>query len=126
MRIPAASIDDYAGPRAAMRRVDDQLNYDADYWSWDGLGQLAEGCLQGGAVRYHAYAKGYRVALSACAMTAGLPLTGRATINDFAGTFHMHVKAPGGTDLRYLRDADGQRSVTGTWRGVRVGARAAA
>ena len=76
VRIPAASIDDYAGPRAAMRRVDDQLNYDADYWSWDGLGQLAEGCLQGGAVRYHAYAKGYRVALSELRHDGGLAADG--------------------------------------------------
>ncbi|HEY7464529.1 MAG TPA: alpha/beta fold hydrolase, partial [Candidatus Limnocylindria bacterium] len=126
VRIPAARVGDYPGALVAMRRVDDELNYNADYWSWDGIGRLAVGCLQDGNLRYHAYAKGYRVALRGCALTSGLALTGTATIDDFAGTFRMHVRAPGGTNLRYVRDAGGHRSVTGTFRGHPVGARAAA
>jgi hypothetical protein len=121
VRVPAATVDDYLGPRAAMRAVDDQLNYDADYWSWDGVGRLAEGCLHGGSVAYRAYAKGYHVRLRGCEMTSDLALTGLATINDLAGTFRLHVRGAGGTNLRYVRDADGRRSVTGTWRGAPVG-----
>jgi hypothetical protein len=54
-------------------------------------------------------------------MTSDLALTGLATINDLAGTFRLHVRGAGGTNLRYVRDADGRRSVTGTWRGAPVG-----
>jgi hypothetical protein len=104
-----------------MRAVDDQINYDADYWNWDGIGRLAEGCLGGGTIAYRAYARGYRVRLVDCKMTSDLALTGRATINDVAGTFRLHIRGPGGTDLRYVRDADGQRSLTGAWRGSPVG-----
>ncbi len=32
----------------------------------------------------------------------------------------MKVTAPGGTKLTYVRDADGNRSVTGTWRGTKI------
>jgi pimeloyl-ACP methyl ester carboxylesterase len=117
VRIPAARIGQYAGAMPAMRAMDDEINYNADYWAWDGLGQLRVGCLFGGSITYRAYGKGYRAAMDACAFTSGLSLTGNATINDVAGTFALDVRAPGGTRLRYLRDANGSRSVHGTYRG---------
>ncbi len=116
-RIPAAQVDTYRTALAAMRATDDELNNNADYWSWDGSGTLRVGCLFGGSMAYTATADGSRVRLRDCALTRGLPLTGRATIDDTDGTFQLEVTAPGGTDLKYDRDADGHRSVSGTYRG---------
>jgi hypothetical protein len=44
-----------------------------------------------------------------------------------AGTFALDVRAPAGTRLRYLNDADAHRSVWGTYRGrpVDIGRKAA-
>jgi hypothetical protein len=101
----------------AMRAMDDETNWNADYWAWDGLGRLRVGCLFGGSITYRPYRKGSRTTMDACAFTRGLALTGNATINDVAGTFALGVRAPGGTRLRYHRDADGGRSVHGSYRG---------
>jgi hypothetical protein len=111
----------------AMRAMDREINFNADYWSWDGAGRLGVGCLHGGVITYRPYANGYRAALEACAFTRWLPLTGNATINDVAGTFALDLRAPAGTRLRYLNDADAHRSVWGTYRGrpVDIGRKAA-
>jgi pimeloyl-ACP methyl ester carboxylesterase len=127
VRLPAARIGQYTGAMRAMRAMDREINFNADYWSWDGAGRLGVGCLHGGVITYRPYANGYRAALEACAFTRWLPLTGNATINDVAGTFALDVRAPAGTRLRYLNDADAHRSVWGTYRGrpVDIGRKAA-
>lgn len=87
---------------------------------WDGVDPLSAGCLNGGRMTYSPTGVGYRVTLRRCELTSGLPLTGHAVIDDVEGTFRLVVEAPGGTSLRYLRDADGAVTVTGRWRGERV------
>jgi len=118
--VPAASLTDDLGALEAMVATDDEINYSPDYWAWDGVDPLAVGCLNGGRMTYEPTAVGYRVQLRRCELTAGLPLTGHAVIDDVEGTFRLTVESPGGTSLRYLRDADGAVSVTGRWRGERV------
>ncbi len=66
---------------------------------------------------------GYRLALHACAFSAGLPLTGSGLIRTTDDSFELDLTAPGGTALRYVRGPDGHRSATGTFRGQVVGAR---
>jgi pimeloyl-ACP methyl ester carboxylesterase len=116
--VPAARVTGYRTALAAMTAIDDELNTSADYWAWDGLDPLRYGCLFGGSVTYRPFADGYRIRLDDCAFTDGLPLTGRATIDTTDGTFAMRVSAPGGTQLTYRRDADGQRAISGRWFGA--------
>ncbi|MGZ8481266.1 MAG: alpha/beta hydrolase [Candidatus Limnocylindria bacterium] len=118
--LPAPSVDDYAGALEAMWAADDEILSSADFWNWDGVDQLVFGCLRGGTIRYEPTDVGYAVQLDGCEMTDGLPLTGSAIIDDLAGTFELSVTAPGGTDLRYLRDAEGGTSVEGEFEGDAV------
>ena len=117
VRIPAATIDGYRTGLAAMGALDDELNNSADYAAWDGSGKLRYGCLFGGWVRYSPAADGYRVTLHGCALSRGLPLTGTARISASDGSFIASVKGPPGTKLRYARDADGNVTISGTFRG---------
>lgn len=121
VRIPAHRRADYAGPLAAMTAIDREINTSADYTNWSGEGRLRFGCLFGGWIRYRPIVTGTRVTLHGCRFTHGLGLTGTATINDELGTFKLSVTGPKGTNLVYRRDADGNRSVTGTYLGIPVG-----
>ncbi len=118
--IPAARINGYKTGLAAMSATDDEINNSPDYWNWDGVDPLRVGCLEGGWIRWTATDDGSRLRLTDCAFTAAFPLTGRGEINDTDGTFSLDVTSPGGTKLSYVRDADGNRSVTGTFRGSKV------
>ncbi|MDQ2966640.1 MAG: alpha/beta hydrolase [Chloroflexota bacterium] len=115
--IPAARVASYPDAMAAMTAMDDEINWSADYSNWDGAAKLEYGCLFGGRIQYRPYADGYRVTLDKCAFSAGLALTGKATINVTNETFALTVTAPGGTKLTYGRDADGNRTVSGRWFG---------
>lgn len=117
LAIPAATLTDDLDPLDAMLQTDDEINVSPDYWNWDGVDPLAVGCLEGGLMRFVATDVGYRVHLRRCELTDGLPLTGHAIIDDVEGSFSMLVTAPGGTRLEYLRDADGEITVSGRWRG---------
>lgn len=109
--IPATSVDQYDSTLDALGAVDDELNYNADYWNWVGTDPLAFGCAQGGWVEYEASDAGYAVNLHDCAFSAGLPLSGRASIND-DGSFSLSATS-GAEPLTYDRDADGNREATG-------------
>ncbi len=117
VRIPAHRRGDYAGPLAAMTAIDREINGSTDFLNWSGEGRLRYGCLFGGWIRYRPNVVGYRITLHDCRFTRGLPLTGTASINDERGTFKLDVTGPAGLDLVYRRDADGNRSVTGTYAG---------
>jgi len=117
VRIPAGSVAAYHSALGAMTAMDDEINNSADYAAWDGTGQLRYGCLGGGWIRYTPYDDGYRVTLHACQLTPGFALTGKATIDTTDGTFSLAVHGPPGTNLVYHRDADGNRTVSGTFRG---------
>ena len=118
--IPAAKVADYKNGLAAMSATDDEINNAPDFWNWDQADALRLGCLEGGWIRCTATDDGFQLKLTSCAFTAGLPLTGTGEIDDTEGTFSLAVTSPGGTNLSYFRDADGNRSVTGTYRGAKA------
>ena len=92
--------------------IDDEINYNVDFWEWDGSDTLTFGCWHGGTIGYEASDAGYAATLTDCAFTGGLPLSGEASIND-DGSFSLSVIAPSG-ELTYSRDVDGNSTATGT------------
>ena len=72
--IPAATIDGDKTALAAMSATDDEITNTPDYWNWDAIDPLRDGCLEGGWIAYRARAAGYRLDLHACAFSRGLPL----------------------------------------------------
>ena len=118
--LPPASADEASDPITVMLGIDDEIGLSPDYWVWGGPKSLAVGCLHGGTLRYAIDDVGSDVTLSECEMVDGLPLSGEGQIDDVEGTFSLDVTAPNGTDLAYLRDADGVVMVTGTWFGEQV------
>jgi hypothetical protein len=71
----------------------------------------------GGTIEYTTYVDGYKAALHGCAFTAGLPLTGTATIDTTHETFVLRATGPGATNLVYKRNAKGKRTVSGRYFG---------
>ena len=120
MSIPAKPVAGYADALAAMAAVDDEININADCWNWDGSGTLRYGCLDGGWIAYVASDTGADLELHDCAFSRGLPLSGGGILDSTAGTFSLAVTGPNGASLAYTRDADGVRSVTGSWFGTPV------
>ena len=118
--LPPASADASSDPITVMLGIDDEIGLNPDYWAWTGLGTLAIGCLHGGTLSYAPDDIGSDVTMTECEMVAGLPLSGEGQIDDVKGTFSLDVTGPEGTDLSYLRDAEGALSVTGTWFGESV------
>jgi pimeloyl-ACP methyl ester carboxylesterase len=118
--IPAKTVAGYPDALGAMAAVDDEINNNGDYWNWDGTGTLRYGCFDGGRIAYLASDAGANLKLHACAFSRGLPLSGRGVLDSTNGTFSLAVTGPRGTALAYTRDADGVRSVTGTWFGTPV------
>ncbi len=99
--------------------VDDQLWNSEAYLARLGDEPLSVGCDFGGTLTYRPTDVGTDIALDACEFTDEMPLTGSASADDDAGTFELDVTFAGGA-LRYLRDADGGTSVSGTFRGDAV------
>ncbi len=116
--VPAAAASDYADPLAIVAAVDDQLVNLPEYNDWDASSPLAIGCDQGGSARFRPSGDDYLLTLSACAFTDGLPLTGSGRI-DAEGAMALEVRLPAGT-LTYRHDAEGNRSVRGTYHGAPV------
>ncbi len=118
--LPPASVSGESDPVTAMLGVDDEVNYSPDYWAWDGVEDLVVGCLHGGTLTYTATDEGYGVMLNGCAVSDGLPLSGKGLIDDAEGTFTLTATGPDGTDLAYERDAEYAVTLTGTWFGTDV------
>ena len=85
--------------------IEDTLLNTDDYNYRYASDPLALGCDRGGSLTYRPGSAGTRVDLSRCAFTAGLAMTGSASLGD-DGSFRLSVRIGGGT-LRYARDADG-------------------
>jgi hypothetical protein len=111
--IPAADASAYDDTVAALGAVDDELTTNSDWWNWDGEFPLAFGCLFGGSATYTITERGTDVELEACAFSRDLALTGTGVIHD-DGSVELDVETAGGTALSYARDADGERTATGT------------
>ncbi|HEX7472037.1 MAG TPA: alpha/beta fold hydrolase [Candidatus Limnocylindrales bacterium] len=105
----------YSTARQFGTSIEDTLLNTDDYNYRYGSDPLALGCDQGGALTYRPGSAGTRVDLAACAFTPGLAMTGSASLGD-DGSFRLSVRI-GGQALLYARDADGNVSVSGTFRG---------
>ena len=90
-----------------------EINNASDWWYWDGIEPLTFGCLAGGTIAYQATEVDYEVSLDDCAFSDGLSLTGDGVIHG-DGSFTLEVETDGGNALSYARDAEGERSATGT------------
>lgn len=113
---PQRSAAGYATARRFATSVEETLLNTDDYNYRFGSDPLALGCDLGGSLTYRAVSSGTRADLKACAFTKGLAMTGSATLGD-DGSFRLVVKI-GGRDLRYVRDADGRVTVSGSFRGA--------
>jgi pimeloyl-ACP methyl ester carboxylesterase len=120
--LPAARVTSASDPLRTLAAVDDELTSNADYWAWDAADTLKVGCLFGGRLRYAPTDAGASIGLADCRLSRGLPLSGRGLIDLDTGAVTLRVRGPSGTRLVYTRDADGNRSLSGTWFGRRVAA----
>jgi hypothetical protein len=91
----------------------------SDYWSRVGDEAYPMGCDHGGTLTYRPTDVGVELDLAGCAFTPDLAMTGNGTVDDEEGSMTLDVRLPGGR-LRYVRDGDGNLSVTGSYRGVPV------
>jgi len=123
--IAKPSVRDYPDALALMTAMDDQVLNTDDYLSRLDEEALTIGCDFGGTLTYTPTDVGTDLKLTECAFTPDLELSGTGTADDDAGTFALDVRI--GTDnLGYDRDADGNRSVQGTFAGRNVNLREAA
>lgn len=124
VRNAAQAKTDYPSALSLMRSMDDQIRNTDDYAYRLENDPLTAGCDHGGSITYTPTDKGTDVALSGCAFTPDLPLTGTGVIDDDAGTFRLDVTSAS-DHLSYTRAADGSVRVTGTYGGRKVDQRRA-
>ena len=115
--LPPANVRAARDPLAFATSVDDWIQTLPAYAWWLG-GTARAGCDHGGRFVFGDRHDTTTLWMSGCTLTPGLPIAMSGTI-DASGAVRMRIRTSLG-DLRYLRDADGARRVTGTWRGVRV------
>jgi len=115
--LPPASVRAARDPLAFATAVDDWIQTLPAYEYWGG-GTARAGCDAGGRFVFGDRHETTTLWMSGCTLTPGLPIAMSGTIDAF-GAVLMRIRTSLG-DLRYLRDADGARHVTGTWRGVRI------
>jgi pimeloyl-ACP methyl ester carboxylesterase len=126
LSVAEPSAADYKDALDFATTMDDHLLNTDDYgYRYDGEEAIALGCDFGGTLTYKPGDAGAEMTMKGCAFTPGLAMTGTATTNDDSGAFELDVRI-GGERIVYERDADGDRSVTGTYRGKRVDLEAAA
>jgi pimeloyl-ACP methyl ester carboxylesterase len=123
--VAADAPSDYADALALASAMDDQVVGTDDYSYRLEDEPLAIGCDHGGSLTYAPTDEGTGLTLAACEFTEGLPVTGSGAIDDESGGLEMTITIPDGT-LTYSRDGDGNRSVTGTFRGKPVDLRSEA
>ncbi len=116
--IAPTSASGYEDALALTTSVDDQIFNTYDFIYYDSE-VVRAGCNHGGTITYEPTETGTEVQLRACEFTPDLPLTGKGETDDEAGTFELGLTS-GDDELHYLRDADGNTSVTGTFDGQRV------
>jgi pimeloyl-ACP methyl ester carboxylesterase len=115
------SVSDYRDALALMASMDDQIVNTDDYNYLLGDVPIVLGCDFGGTLAYRPGESGTALLLRRCAFTRGVPLSGKGII-DPGGAMRLDVQLPGGS-LHYVRDADGTRTVKGTYRTRRVNLR---
>jgi hypothetical protein len=80
---------------------------------------IRAGCDFGGVLSYTPGDSATAVALDACELTEGVPVTGSGSIDTESGEIVLDVAIPNGR-LRYEGDGADKATVTGTFRGERV------
>lgn len=115
--VAATRASGYRNALDLMASTDDQIFNTDDYLSrYDGEEPLAVGCDFGGTLTYAPTDTGTKVTLQSCEFTPELPLTGTGSSDDEEGTFRLDAKSSADS-LRYRRDGEGARSVTGAFHG---------
>ena len=99
--------------------MDDQIVNTDDYVFVLEDEPLPIGCDYGGTLTYRPTDAGTDLELKACEFTDGLPVTGTGAIDDESGGMKLTITVPDGS-LTYARDGDGNRTVSGTFRGKAV------
>ncbi|HEY7735420.1 MAG TPA: hypothetical protein VH813_01360 [Candidatus Limnocylindrales bacterium] len=108
-----------------MANTDDQIVNTDDYLYRVDADPYVMGCDFGRQPMHTPTDTGLDVDLAGCEFVDRVPLTGSGSVNDDTGAFTLALRLPSG-NLRYVRDGDGNRSVTGVFRGSRVRLREAA
>jgi pimeloyl-ACP methyl ester carboxylesterase len=116
--IASTSGSTYKDALSLAKSIDDQIFNASEYIYYDSA-LVTAGCDHGGTIAYEPTGVGAEVRLRACEFTPDLPLTGKGETDDEAGTFELDLTA-GKDKLHYERDADGNISVSGTFKGRKV------
>jgi hypothetical protein len=114
VRLSLPTAASYRTALQFMSSMDDQIVNTDDYNYRLADVALTMGCDFGGTLQYRPAVSGTRLALRGCAFTKGLPMTGSGRIAD-DGSMTLDVTIPGGR-LHYANDANGHRTVLGTFR----------
>ena len=109
---------DYRTAAAFMGSFADQVLNTNDYVDMLDKDPIAMGCDLGGTLSYRPATSGTDLALTGCAFTAGMAVTGSGSIDGDGGT-KLKVTFPDGA-LTYARDAAGKVTISGTFRGQAV------
>ena len=99
-----------------MASMDDEINNTDDYNYRFDSDPITLGCDAGGTLTYRPASNGTALKLEKCAFTKGLAMTGTGLIDD-DGSFRLSATVAGG-QVTYKRDANGKRTVSGTFRGA--------
>ena len=110
---------DYEDALDLMASMDDQVTYTNDYQYQLDADPLAVGCDFGGSITYTPVESGTDLVLDECAFTDDVAMTGSGSFDDESGGLTLDVRFRDGT-LRYTNAGDGERHVTGTFRGEKV------
>jgi pimeloyl-ACP methyl ester carboxylesterase len=119
--VAAAAPAGYADALSFASSMDDQVNYDIDYWYWSGEEPLKVGCDHGGTLTFTPSDTGADLAFAGCAYTAGMEMTGSGAIDYESGATSMTIDIPDGAVV-YARDGDGNQTVGGTFQGAAANA----
>ena len=110
----------YRDALALMSDMETQISATDDYNYRVDKDPITMGCYLGGTLTYTPVDGGTRLTLVRCAFTAGAPMTGSGLIGSDAGTFRLDVRLGPHSRLIYIDDADGVKSVSGTYLGHKV------
>jgi pimeloyl-ACP methyl ester carboxylesterase len=118
-----ARAGDYRDALALMASMEAQITSSDDYTYRLDADPITMGCSFGGTLTYRPVDSGTLLTLKSCAFTRGARMTGAGRIDDDAGTFRLTVRLGGPNRLSYVDDANGVKSVRGTFRGQAVSLR---
>jgi len=112
----------YADPLEALNAVDNEINYQPDYYYTIPGNVNAIACPYGGTFAFDSDDTGDHYTFSGCAFSKGFALTGGGSYNSDSGLFTIEADVTGlkKGSLTYTRDSDGAIKVVGTYGGEDV------